>query len=115
MNRRDLLMLVGGLTAAAPLSGAAQPLGLPTIGVLLHGSERVIPQVLTEALRELGYIDGQNVQLEFRSAEGNSQRLPGLAAELVSRKVDLLVATSTEPVMAAKRSEEHTSELQSRF
>jgi putative tryptophan/tyrosine transport system substrate-binding protein len=103
VRRRDLLMLVVGLTAAAPLSGAAQPLGLPTIGVLLHGSERVIPQVLTEALRELGYIDGQNVQLEFRSAEGNSQRLPGLAAELVSRKVDLLVATSTEPVMAAKQ------------
>src|SRR5205814_5716591 len=86
VRRRDLLMLVVGLTAAAPLSGAAQPLGLPTIGVLLHGSERVIPQVLTEALRELGYIDGQNVQLEFRSAEGNSQRLPAWRQSLSAER-----------------------------
>jgi len=70
MNRRDLLMLVGGLTAAAPLSGAAQPLGLPTIGVLLHGSERVIPQVLTEALRELGYIDGQKCSIGISLGRG---------------------------------------------
>ena len=103
MRRRGLLALLGAALAAAPFSDRAQPQKLPTIGVLLHGSERVIPQVLTEALSELGYADGRNVRLEIRSAEHDAHRLPGLAAELVSKKVDVIVAAITGPVVAAKQ------------
>ena len=103
MRRRDLLGLLGGALAAAPRSGATQQQKVPMIGLLLHGSERVIPQVLTEALRDLGYIDGRNIRLEIRSAGGDVQRLPGLANELVSRKPDVIVATITPSVLAARK------------
>jgi ABC-type uncharacterized transport system substrate-binding protein len=102
VRRRDLL---GGAVAAAglaPLRARALARKPPRVGVLLDGSERVIPQALREALRSLGYIDGQNIRLEFRSAQGDPHRLRGLAAALVSRKVDLIVATLTGPAVAAK-------------
>jgi putative ABC transport system substrate-binding protein len=102
VRRRDFLACLAAVAAGWPRAGTAQPNHVPTIGILLHGSERIIPQVLTQTLREIGYVDGQNVRLEVRSAEGDAQRLPGLAAEFVSRNVDLIVATLTGPAVAAK-------------
>src|SRR6516162_1181432 len=101
MKRRHFFVVIAA-AVALPDRGEAQQQKPPTVGVLLDGSERVIPQALKEALGRLGYIDEQTIRLEFRSAQGDVHRLPSLAAELVSRKVDLIVVTNPGPAMAAK-------------
>jgi putative ABC transport system substrate-binding protein len=103
MRRRKFLALLGGLAAALPRLGAAQPAKLPTIGVLIIENLDTEPflAVFREALRGLGHVEGQTVLIEFRSSKGTS-RLPELAAELVGLKVDVLVASQTPAVTAAK-------------
>ena len=101
MKRRHFFVVIAA-AVALPDRGEALQQKPPIVGVLLDGSERVIPQVLKEALGRLGYIDEQTIRLEFRSAQGDVHRLPSLAAELVSRKVDLIVVTNPGPAMAAK-------------
>ena len=101
MRRRTLLATLATAMLAMPGRGQAQAQKLPVIGVLLAGGEDVIPRLLPGALRDLGYVDGKTIQLEFRSAEGDPGRLPGLAAELVNRKVDLIVASIASSVAAA--------------
>jgi putative tryptophan/tyrosine transport system substrate-binding protein len=105
VKRRELLFLLGG-AISAPRSLRAEQKATPVIGYLGVGSPGSQP-VLTAAFRvgltEAGYIEGQNVTIEYRWAEGHSDRLPALAADLVSRKVDVIAAMAgTPPAVAAK-------------
>ena len=103
MRRREFIALLGSMAPMWPLPARAQAHG-PKIGVLVAGSPD--PQsfwtVFQEAMRDHGYIDGQNIQFEFRSAEGDRNRLAKLAADLVRDKVDLIVTWQTPTATAAK-------------
>src|SRR6266702_7263765 len=103
MRRREFIALVGG-TIASPLVARAQPPKVARIGALYIGlaDSQSFTKELREGLRELGYIEGQNIAFEFRSAEGKLDRLPGLAAELVQLKVDVVVTRYVPPSLAAK-------------
>jgi putative ABC transport system substrate-binding protein len=104
MRRREFIGLVG--TAAAwPLVARAQQSKIPTIGVLVLGipDPELFLKVLREGLQKLGYIDGQNIRMEFRSAGGKASLLPAAAAELVRLRVDVIVAWQTPAVTAAKQ------------
>ena len=96
--------LVLGLLAA-PLAARAQqpPAKTARIGLLFFVPTPLLDEAFRQGLRELGYIEGQNIAIEYRSAEGKSERLPGLAAELVRLKVDVIVAASPPATEAAKR------------
>jgi putative ABC transport system substrate-binding protein len=105
MKRREFIALAGGAAAAWPLAARAQQTRLPTIGVLLTGNPyaRVFLEGFRQSLRESGYIDGQNIRLEVRSAEGKAELLPKMAAELVRLKVDVIVTSLTPTAQAAKQ------------
>jgi putative ABC transport system substrate-binding protein len=103
MQRREFITLLGGTAIAWPLAAQSQQTKVSKLGVLLVGNREPFSKLFWEGLRELGYIDGQNIQVEFRSAEGNLERLPELAAELVRLKVDIIIASETPSVQAAKR------------
>jgi putative ABC transport system substrate-binding protein len=104
MKRRAFITLLGG-AAAWPLAARAQQRKFARIGALvLTGADaQSLGGALREGLREFGYAEGQNFVLEFRSADGNVDRLPELAAELVRLPVDLIVATFTPCALAAKQ------------
>ena len=108
MNSRRifLVILAVGLLTAPLAAGAQQPAKIPRIGYLSSGGPSISSPLFTaafqESLRELGYVEGQNILIEYRWAEGRADRLPALAAELVHRKVDLLFAISTPAALAAK-------------
>jgi putative ABC transport system substrate-binding protein len=103
MKRRKFITLMGA-AAVWPLGAYAQQPRMRRVGALLIGNADLesFQKELREGLRELGYIEGQNILLEFRSAEGIIDRLPGLAAELVRLKVDVIVALYTPCGLAAK-------------
>jgi putative tryptophan/tyrosine transport system substrate-binding protein len=103
MNRRELLLLLGGVIAV-PRVLRAQKKATAVIG-LLGSIGPIAPQLAAfrQGLSETGYIEGQNLAIEYRWAEGHYDRLPALAADLVSRKVDLIVATGGDvSALAAK-------------
>lgn len=104
MDRRQFVAFVGGAAAVSSLSvpfAARAQQKIPRVGVLLvSGPENMGP--FREALRALGYVEGNTIQIEVRSAEGKIDRLPELAAELVRGKVDVIVASLTPAVTAAK-------------
>jgi ABC-type uncharacterized transport system substrate-binding protein len=104
-RRRFLGTLAGGLLAA-PLAAEAQPAGKVTrIGVLETTSPALNAANLDafrRGLRELGYVEGHNFTIEYRTADGRPERFPGLAAELVRLKVDVILTRGTPAVMAAK-------------
>src|SRR5262245_22604168 len=102
-RRRDFITLLGG-AAAWPLAARAQQLKVLTIGVLVIGniSPDAFWREFRHGLSDLGYIEGQNIRFEFRSAEGQIDRLPELAAELVRLKVDVIVTWFTPTAVAAK-------------
>ena len=100
MRRREFVALLGG-AAAWPLPLSAQQHAMPRIGILLLGGPEPMGP-FREALHELGYVEGRNVEIEVRSAQGQASRLPELAAELVGRKVDIIVASLTPAIAAAK-------------
>jgi len=105
MRRREFIALLGS-TAAWPLAARAQQPGMAVIGYLSSlPSNYVVSRMppFRQGLSESGYIEGENVAIEYRSAEGQYEKLPGLAAELVERKVAVIVATGgTDPAKAAK-------------
>jgi putative ABC transport system substrate-binding protein len=104
MRRREFLTFAG-VAVLSPLASAAQQPKVPTIGALVIGNTdpEEFWRVFRQGLRDLGYVEGQNIRFEFRSAEGQANRLPELAAELVRLKVDVIVTWFTPPTQAAKQ------------
>src|SRR5260221_412806 len=106
MRRRKFVALLAGAMAAWPLAVRAQQKAMPVIGVLSTGSPGATTEPLMGAFRqglsEAGYVEGQNLAIEYRWAEGNYDRLPALAADLVGRKADLIMASSPPSALAAK-------------
>jgi putative ABC transport system substrate-binding protein len=103
VRRRDFIAVLGVVAAAIPLAARAQQPRLVTIGILNFENPEPFRTRLREALREIGYAEGENLRVESRSADGSRDRLAGLAAELVGLKVDVLVAYPTPAVIAAKQ------------
>src|SRR5438128_3732404 len=109
MERRTFLATLAGGLLAAPLAAEAQPREkLPRVGYLSPGSpseplrwRRL--EAFRQGLRELGYVEGQNIAIEFRWAEGQYDRYPALAADLVRSKVDVIVAMSGAATQAAQQ------------
>ena len=103
MRRREFITLIGGATAW-PLAARAQP--VPIIGYLSSraaDTEAHLVAAFRRGLNETGYIEGRNVVLEFRWAQGQYDRLPNLAGELVSRQVAVIFAASLPTAVAAKQ------------
>jgi len=105
MRRREFIRIVGSSAAMWPLAAFAQQPKVARIGALYIGTAdaETFKNELREGMRELGYVEGQNIAFEFRSAEGKLDRLPELAAELVQLKVDVIVALYVPPSLAAKQ------------
>src|SRR6516225_4621157 len=108
MKRREFITLLGG-AAAWPLAARAQQTGkVLRIGFLFTGSlespeGRLSIDALRQGLHQHGYIEGQNIVVEYRAAEGRFDRLPALASELVQLKVDVILATATPAGRATQR------------
>jgi putative ABC transport system substrate-binding protein len=107
VRRRDFIQLIGASTAVWPLAARAQPsrkvYRIGFLGVTSPTEYRRLVDALRTGLRQLGYEEGNNIVFEYRWAEGRYDRLPGLAAELVNLKVDVLVTHSTPGARAAKQ------------
>jgi ABC-type uncharacterized transport system substrate-binding protein len=105
ITRRELLGVLGGAASAWPLDTRAQQRMLPIIGFISTGSAASFAPLVAafhRGLNENGYIDGQNVKIEYRWAEGRYDQLPGLAAELVQREVSVIAALTPPAAQAAK-------------
>src|SRR5262249_10835444 len=106
MGRREFVVLLGG-AAAWPIAARAQQSGkLPTIGFLGQSTRSAASEwtaAFVQRLRELGRIEGRNVAIEYRWAEGREERFAEIAAEFVRLKVDVIVTSGTPAVMASKK------------
>jgi ABC-type uncharacterized transport system substrate-binding protein len=105
MRRRDFLALLGGVAAAWPFGARAQQHAMPVVG-FLHGASRdsYAPMITAfhQGLAKGGYVEGQNVTIDYRWAEGHYDRLPALAADVVRRQVSVIFAGSLPAAIAAK-------------
>ena len=105
MRRREFITFLTGVAASWPFASRAQQQNLPVVGILSAQSRQSEAALLAEwekALNDTGYVGGQNVLFDYRFADGQGDRLPMLAADLVSRQVAVLVANTTPPALAAK-------------
>jgi putative ABC transport system substrate-binding protein len=106
IDRRTFVATLAGGVFAAPLVAEAQePAKVARIGWLaVHlAPNRHLSEAFRQGLRDLGYVEGRNVVIEYRDAEGKFERFPALAAELVALKVDVIVAPTTPAALAAKQ------------
>jgi putative ABC transport system substrate-binding protein len=104
MKRREFIALIGG-AAAWPLSARGQRTKMPVVGLLGSTSADAYAfriAFIRQGLSETGYVEGRNVSIEYRWAESQYGRLPEMAAELVRREVDVILAITTVAALAAK-------------
>src|SRR3954447_18273975 len=105
VRRREFIALIGSAAIALPVVARAQQPAMPVIGFLSIGSLEVDAKrmnALRRGLAEIGYVEGQNVAIEYRGAQHQNDRLPALAVDLVSCQVNVIVAVSTGGALAAK-------------